>query len=77
MKTELTDNQLNFLLSDIVGGEGVRVDMKTAKKWLMENKSLICGGNVYYLRIENLGLGVCRVTKAPLKVRSTLMVKTA
>lgn len=76
MTNELTDNQLNFLLGFGVGGEGVRVDQKIAKKWLLENKSLICNGFVYYLQIENLGMGVYKVTKAPLDVRETKLVKT-
>jgi hypothetical protein len=73
MTKELTDNQLQFLLGDVVDGQGIRVDRKTAKKWLLENKSIICGGTVFYLRIKNLGMGVFQVTKAPLSFRSTLM----
>lgn len=75
MNKELTDYQLNFLLGDVIGGVGIRVDKKIAKKWLLENKSLICGGVVFYLQIQDLGLGVCKVTKAPLSIRETKMVK--
>ena len=36
-----------FLRSEPVDGVGVRVDAKTAKKWLLENKGVISGGNVF------------------------------
>jgi hypothetical protein len=54
---------------------GVRVNKKIAKKWLLEDKSIVCGGYVFYLKIKNLGMGIYKVTKAPLTVRETLMVK--
>lgn len=38
-----------------------RVPEKVARKWLLENKSIIIGGDVYYFEIRNLGLGVCSV----------------
>ena len=58
-----------------VDGVGVRVDAKTARKWLLENKGVISGGNVFFLKIKKLGMGVYNVTKAPLTVRQTLMIK--
>ena len=64
-----------FLRGDAVDGVGVRVSKKIAKKWLLENKGIVCGGTVFFLKIKNLGMGVCNVTKAPLTVRETLMVK--
>jgi len=64
-----------FLRDDAVDGVGVRVSKKIAKKWLLENKGIVCGGTVFFLKIKNLGMGVCNVTKAPLTVRETLMVK--
>lgn len=73
MKDELTSNQLSFLLGDETDSS-VRVDKKIAKKWLLEDKSIICGGVVFYLEIEDLGLGVCKVTRAPVTVRETKMV---
>ncbi len=66
---------IELLRCDPVDGVGVRVDAKTAKKWLLENKGVISGGNVFFLKIKNLGAGVYKVTKAPLTVRETLMVK--
>jgi hypothetical protein len=62
-------------LQDVVDGIGVRVSSKLARKWLHENKAIICGGNVFYLKIKNLGMGVCKIIKADLKIRETLMVK--
>jgi hypothetical protein len=64
-----------FLRGDAVDGVGVRVNKKIAKKWLLEDKSIVCGGYVFYLKIKNLGMGIYKVTKAPLTVRETLMVK--
>ena len=64
-----------FLRGDAVDGVGVRVSKKIAKKWLLENKGIVCGGTVFFLKIKNLGMGVCNVTKAPLTVSETLMIK--
>jgi hypothetical protein len=64
-----------FLREDAVDGVGVRVNAKVAKKWLLENKAIIAGGMVFFLKIKKLGMGVCKVTKAPLNVRETLLVK--
>lgn len=66
---------IEFLRSEPVDGVGVRVSKKIARKWLLENKGIVCGGTVFFLKIKNLGMGVCNVTKAPLTVRETLMVK--
>ena len=38
---------IELLRCDPVDGVGVRVDAKTAKKWLLENKGVISGGNVF------------------------------
>jgi hypothetical protein len=73
MQNEL--EAFEFLRGDAVDGMGVRVNKKIAKKWLLENKGIICGGTVFYLKIKNLGMGVYNVTKAPLTVRETLMIK--
>ena len=58
-----------------VDGVGVRVNKKIAKKWLLEDKSIVCDKYVFFLKIKNLGMGVYKVTKAPLTVYETLMVK--
>jgi hypothetical protein len=64
-----------FLRGDAVDGVGVRVNKKIAKKWLLENKAIVSGGTVFFLKIKNLGMGVCKVTKAPWNIRETLMMK--
>jgi hypothetical protein len=64
-----------FLRGDAVDGVGVRVNKKIAKKWLLEDKSIVCDKYVFFLKIKNLGMGVYKVTKAPLTVYETLMVK--
>ena len=64
-----------FLRGDAVDGVGVRVNKKIAKKWLLENKAIIADGKVFFFKIKNLGMGVCKITKAPLNVRETLLVK--
>ena len=56
-------------------GWGIRVQMWIAKKWLLENRSIISDATVFHLQIKNLGLGVCEVAKAPLRICSTRMVK--
>jgi hypothetical protein len=66
---------IEFLRCDPVDGVGVRVSKKIAKKWLLEDKSIVCGGYVFYLKIKNLGMGVYKVTKAPLTVSETLTIK--
>lgn len=64
-----------FLRGDAVDGVGVRVNAKIAKKWLLENKAIIAGGMVFFLKIKKLGMGIYKVTKAPLNIRETLMVR--
>jgi hypothetical protein len=66
---------IEFLRCDPVDGVGVRVSKKIARKWLLEDKSIVCDKYVFYLKIKNLGMGVYKVTKAPLTVSETLMVK--
>ena len=66
---------IEFLRSEPVDGVGVRVNKKIAKKWLLEDKSIVCDKYVFFLKIKNLGMGVYKVTKAPLTVYETLMVK--
>lgn len=73
MKNEI--EAFEILRDDAVDGVGVRVNHKIAKKWLVENKGIIAGGNVWFLKIKNLGLGIYKITKAPLNIRETLMVK--
>jgi hypothetical protein len=65
----------DVIFGDAVDGVGVRVPTWIAKKWLGNNESMICGGHVFYLKIKNLGLGIYKVTKAPLTVRETAMVR--
>ena len=56
-------------------GIGIRVEKWVAKKWLLENRTIMSDGFVFYMQIKDLGLGVCEVSKAPIRVRSTRMVK--
>lgn len=58
----------DILYSDKPDGVGVRIDQELAKWILRNNKSIICGGNVYYFKIKSLGMGVYKLTKAPLGV---------
>ena len=53
----------------------IRVDKKIAKKWLLENKSVILGGTVFYFKIKDIGLGICEISKADLKFRETFLEK--
>lgn len=53
----------------------VRTSQKLAKKFLQENKALICGGMIFHLNIRPLGLGVYAISKADLKQRETVLIK--
>lgn len=66
---------LDFLRGEPVRGVGVRVEKRIAKKWLLENRSRICGGSVFFFEIKKVGLGVYKVVKAPNDVRETKLVK--
>lgn len=63
------------LMQDPVDGVGVRVTKGIAKKWLGENKSMICGGYVFHFKIKSLGLGVYKVTKAHSTIKETMMIR--
>jgi hypothetical protein len=52
-----------------------RSGKEVAKKWLLENKSIILGGNVWFLAIKDLGLGICEVRLRPASKRNTYVVK--
>jgi len=62
-------------LQGMILHDTIRVDKKVAKKWLLENKSVIFNGSIYFLAIVDLGLGVCAVRLRPLQKRSTQVVK--
>jgi hypothetical protein len=64
-----------FLLSDPVDGVGVRVGKNIAKKWMAQNKGIICGGLLFFLNIKSMGFGIYKITKAPLTQRETKIVK--
>lgn len=53
----------------------IRVPKETAKAWLLENKSIVRGGNVHYLAIMDMGLGVCMVKLRPADKVNTFVVK--
>lgn len=61
----------DILMGEPVRGVGVRISRTLARKWLMDNHSLICNGQVFHLEISHLGLGVCKVVKAPAHVKET------
>ena len=69
LKEEAHAHQI--LLGEPVRGVGVRISRTLARKWLMDNRSMICGGQVFHLEISHLGLGVCKVVKAPVHVKET------
>lgn len=73
LKEEARAHQI--LLDEPVRGVGVRISRTLARKWLMDNHSIICPGQVFHqtfhLEISHLGLGVCKVVKAPVHVKET------
>ena len=62
------------LYSSDTDTRGFRVPVRIAKKWLLENKSFILRGNVHYLAIKNLGLGICEVRRRPVGRINTFIV---
>lgn len=62
-----TETNYNVLLTDFFCGDKAditktfRVPKKIAAEWLLVNKTVITQGNVHYLAIKDLGLGVCEV----------------
>ena len=69
----MNENDILELLRSEPVGCGVRVNRAVAKKWLLENKSTICGGVVFYFTIRSVGMGVYKIEKAPLFQRETKM----
>jgi len=55
--------------------DSIRVEKKWAKKWLLEDKIIIDGGLVFHLKIKDIGLGICEVSKAPLSFVKTFVSK--
>lgn len=78
MKRKVNSEYAGNLLEEIRGlpvGAPIRVERAIAKQWLLNNQSLTCGGNVFYLFIRDIGLGICEVEKANLSVRETKIKK--
>jgi hypothetical protein len=60
----------NELLVKLAGNDEpflskIRVPKAWAQKWLLENKSVISRGNVRWLQIKDIGLGICEVALRP------------
>ena len=72
------DAQLLYILvgTQFEGSTTMRVEKKTATRWMLENKCVVKGGNPRYLQIKDLGLGVCEVMLRPFGKVNTLVVKS-
>lgn len=68
--------KINPLNCFITGATSVRVDRKIAKEWLLDNQYVVIRGLVRYLRIKDLGLGVCEVRLREIDEVNTFMVKS-
>lgn len=53
----------------------LRVVKKIAQEWLLMNQSVIFNGNVHYLQIKDLGLGICAVRLLPKRFKKTCLLK--
>jgi hypothetical protein len=79
--TELSDhfhfqrNSPRYFGDDWIKRDPMRVQRIIAKRWLLENKTLTMQGRVYWLEIQDLGLGICAVDIAPPEVKETKVVK--
>jgi hypothetical protein len=51
----------------------LRVEKKVARRFLLENTGVVCGANVFFFGIRDLGLNVCEVWKADLHQRENKM----
>lgn len=69
--TCLTKEDLREKLLQLPIEQWIRVPVAVAKELLLNNESIICGGNVFYFWIRDLGLGVCEVCKAPMIAKET------
>ena len=54
--------------------ESIRVPREIAKNWLLKDKSIIRRGNVRYLQIKDIGLGICEVKLRKDSYKSTVCV---
>lgn len=75
-EAELDDSRLSkFVQQSESEYVSFRFPTKTGTRWMLENKSLIKGGNVRYLQIKNLGLGVVEIRLRPIGKKGTFVVK--
>ena len=76
----LQDAKLKFIFVTTVQTAGypitMRIEKKTATRWMLENKCVVRGGNVRYLQIKDLGLGVCEVMLRPIGKVNSFVVKS-
>ena len=72
------DAQLLYILvgTQFEGNTTMRVEKKTATRWMLENKCVVKNGLLRYLQIKDLGLGVCEVMLRPFGKVNTFAVKS-
>jgi hypothetical protein len=70
------DNKINNVIENLRESP-VDIEFRTttdiAKKLLVNNQSVIAGGNIFYFGLRNLGLGVWAAWKRDLKFKQTLI----
>ena len=72
MKASNYEIPIQALYSNV---QDLRVTKKLAQEWLLMNESIIFKGNVRYLQIKDIGLGICEVQLLPKKFKTTCVVK--
>lgn len=74
----MADAKLSYILIDTPPNDTttMRVEKKVATRWMLGNKCVVKHGNVRYLQIKDLGLGVCEVALRPIGKVNTFVVKT-
>jgi hypothetical protein len=79
MKATMKETHVDALLNVLIQAEdittSIRVDKSAAKRWMVEDRSILRYGNRHYLAIKELGLGVCMVKLRPLRKVGTYVVK--
>jgi hypothetical protein len=73
MENNLTYHEAIDKLSGWPTNCPLRVEKKVARRFLLENTGVVCGANVFFFGIRDLGLNVCEVWKADLHQRENKM----
>lgn len=73
---QMFNARVKFVFVNAADVATMRVSRSEAARVLIDNMCVVKGGNVRYIQIKELGLGVCEMMLRPVGKINTFVVKT-